>query len=239
VEAHGIVRLIASLVASLLALTLACSGDSGPPTSDIVSTIPWSRSGGEILLYSVVNDDGESQGQITLSVAPAGSDTTLGQFFDGERTTDEIEVVVDSPTLKPKSSRRSIETPTDTEVIETTYTPEGALIRQGERQSGLSVPEHAYDNDSSLFLWRTIDFRDGYEASYITIITNRRERQKVVLRVRGKETVHVPAGEFTAWHLEVRTSNARQHAWFADTPARHLVRYDNDRGLIFELESRP
>jgi hypothetical protein len=163
----------------------------------------------------------------------------LGQFFDGERTTDEIEVVVDSATLKPKSSRRDIETPTDTEVIETTYTPEGALIRQGERQSGLSVPEHAYDNDSSLFLWRTIDFRDGYESSYITIITNRRERQKVVLRVRGKETVRVPAGEFTAWHLEVRTSNARQHAWFADTPARHLVRYDNDRGLVFELESRP
>ena len=238
-ETHAIRRLTAALIATLLALTLACSGDSGPPTSDIVATIPWSRSGGEILLYRVVNDDGEAQGQITLSIAPTGSNTTLGQFFDGERTTDDIQVVVDSSTLKPKSSKRTIETPTGTEVIETTYTPEGALIRQGERQSGLSVPEHAYDNDSSLFLWRTIDFRDGYEASYITIITNRRERQKVVLRLRGKETVRVPAGEFTAWHLEVRTSNARQHAWFADTPARPLLRYDNDRGLIFELESRP
>ena len=220
-------------------LALACGGDSGPPTSDIVSTIPWSRSGGEILLYRVTNEDGESQGQITLSVAPTGAETRLGQFFDGETTSDEIEVVVDSATLKPKSSKRTIETSTDTEVIEVTYTPDGALIRQGDRQSGLSVPDHAYDNDSSLFLWRTIDFREGYEASYITIITNRRERQKVVLRVRGKETVRVPAGEFTAWHLEVRTSNARQHAWFADTATRPLIRYDNDRGLIFELESRP
>jgi hypothetical protein len=101
------------------------------------------------------------------------------------------------------------------------------------------VPEHAYDNDTSLFLWRTLPFADGYEASYVTIITNRRNRQDVVLNVRGKETVTVPAGTFECWRLEISTENARQIAWYADTPSRPLVKYDNDRAVIFELTSKP
>jgi hypothetical protein len=141
--------------------------------------------------------------------------------------------------LKPDTGRREIVTRDGTEVVEVTYTEEGALIKQGERQSGLSVPEHAYDNDTSLFLWRTLAFQADYEASYVTIITNRRSRQTVNLVVRGKESVTVPAGQFDAWRLEIRSSNARQVAWFADTATRPLVRYDNDRGVIFELTSRP
>jgi hypothetical protein len=58
----------------------------------------------------------------------------------------------------------------------------------------------------------------------------------VTLEVIGKETVNVPAGQFSAWRLEVRTGNARQFVWYEDAPARRLVKYDNDRGLIFELE---
>ena len=63
------------------------------------------------------------------------------------------------------------------------------------------------------------------------MITNRRTRQEVTLKVRGKETVRVPAGEFTAWRLEIEAEDAKQTAWIADTPARTLVRYDNDNGL--------
>jgi len=103
----------------------------------------------------------------------------------------------------------------------------------------MSVPEHSYDNDSSLWLWRTIDFKEDYESAYITLITNRRSRQTVVLAVTGKESVTVPAGTFDAWRLEVRTANARQVAWIADTPRRTLLKYDNDRDLIFELTSAP
>jgi hypothetical protein len=117
------------------------------------------------------------------------------------------------------------------------YTEDGALIKQGdEKQSGLSVPEFSYDNDTSLFLWRTLPFAEGYEGSYTTIITNHRARQKVNLHVVGLESVTVPAGTFEAWRLVITTSNARQTAWFANTPERELVRYDNDRDLIFELK---
>jgi hypothetical protein len=221
-------------------LVTACDGGSNTPTSDVVSVVPWGAGPNDLYVemadYVLKNDDGESTGRGTLRVATQGSQVVLVQRFTSGDNSDESSVTVDRATLKPISSTRKIVTEDETEELQVTYTEAGASIRQGERQSGLSVPEHSYDNDSSLFLWRTLPFAPGYEAAYTTIITNRRSRQKVDLRVVDRETVRVPAGEFTAWRLEIRTSNAKQTAWYADTPARQLVRYDNDRGTIFELE---
>lgn len=220
-------------------LAASCGGDSGPPTSDIVTTIPWQAD--EQLQYILINEDGDRLAEGVLLVDVIGERTNLAQSFGNatETNRDDLTVNVDSRTLKPFSSNRRIVNGDEIETIEVTYTEAGALIKQGDRQSGLTVPEHAYDNDTSLFLWRTIPFAEGYEASYTTVITNRRSRHKVVLEVTGKETVTVPAGEFSAWRLEIRTENAKQTAWYADTPTRPLVRYDNDRGQFFELVSRP
>jgi hypothetical protein len=237
VKTRGI-RNIAALTVLLLALAgIACNGgDAGPPTSDIVTTIPWP--GDEELRYVLKEPDGDIVGRGVLLIDVIGERTNLAQSFSNaaETNRDDLTVQVDSRTLKPFSSTRRIVNEDDVEILEVTYSEDGALIKQGDRQSGLSVPEHSYDNDTSLFLWRTIPFAEGYESSYITIITNRRSRQKVTLEVVGKEQVTVPAGQFTAWRLEVRTGNARQFAWYEDAPARRLVKYDNDRGLIFELE---
>jgi len=227
----------------LLSVATACR-DGGPsgPTSDVVSTIPWQAS--ESLTYALKDRGGKSLGQGRLSVAVSGSETVLSQLYQSDTSSDQIQVRVDSRTLKPISSTRQIKTARDEETVEVTYTEEGALIRQGDKQSGLGVPEHAYDNDSSLFLWRTIDFAAvldvGFPLRYVTIVTNRRSRQTVELRVVGRETVRVPAGELSAWRLEIRTSNANQTAWYAsDLPTRPLLRYDNDRGTIFELQKLP
>ena len=206
----------------LTAIAIACGGDDAPPPSDVVASIPWQAD--ETAEYVLKNDRGEEFGRATLR-----------QIFANDTNRDDVSVVVDSTTLKPSSSRREITGPNETETIESEYTEEGVLIRQGERQSGLSVPEHAYDNDSSLFLWRTIAFAPENEASYVTIITNYRSRHDVVLRVRGVETISVGGREYQAWRLEIETSNAKQTAWHADTPARTLLKYDNDRDTIFEL----
>ena len=222
----------------LLVTALACSsGDAGPPTSDVAGTPPWMD--GEHLSYDLVNDDGEVLGEAVLSVEVDGDRAMLWQEFESETGAEDTTIVtVDSATLKPIASERDIQEPDgDEERIEVEYTEDGALIRQGDdRQSGLSVPEHSYDNDTSLFLWRTLPFEEGYEGSYNTIITNHRTRQKVNLRVERLESVTVPAGTFEAWRLVITTSNARQIAWFANTPQRQLVRYDNDRDVIFELQ---
>lgn len=173
-----------------------------------------------------------------LSIDVQGAQTVLSQKFTGE-TSDESAVTVDSKTLKPISARREIIAKDDDVVIETTYTETGASIKQGDKQSGLSVPEHSYDNDTSLFLWRTLPFEVGWEGSYTTIITNRRSRQKVNLAVVRRESVTLASGEFPAWRLEIKTSNATQTAWYTDTPRRELLRYDNDRGVIYELDTAP
>jgi Protein of unknown function (DUF3108) len=200
----------------------------------VVAQVPWT--GNETTNYVIKNRNGDELGRSTLKVEVAGEMTTLNQRSEGEEGSDEIRLIVHSSTLKPISSTRLITNEGgDDDPIEVTYTPQGAQIKQGGRQTGLSVPEHSYDNDSSLFLWRTLSFVTPYEASYNTIITNHRSRQKVNLEVIRKETVTVPAGRFEAWRLEISTSNARQVAWITDDPSRTLVRYDNDRNAIFEL----
>jgi hypothetical protein len=226
------------LVVALSLLASGCS-NNGPdvPTSDVVASIPWPRS--ESLSYVLKDEKGNTVGQGSLSIDASGGDTLLSQSFKSSQSTDESAVRVDSRTLKPVSATRKIVAPNDAEEISVTYSQEGALIRQGEKQSGLSVPEHAYDNDSSLFLWRTLKFEPGFKTAYVTVITNRRDRHEVQVTVVGKENVSVPAGSFQAWRLEIETSNARQVAWYADTATRPLLRYDNDRGLFFELERMP
>jgi hypothetical protein len=225
----------------LLVLTsiflLACSSEPDVDTQDIVSTVPFSA--GERLQYRLVDSGGKELANGTLSVASTGSNLELESHFESETNNDTTKVVVNAQTMKPVSSSRDIITENDEELIEVTYTDQGAVIKQGDKQTGMSVPEHSYDNDSSLWLWRTIDFAEGNEFAYNTIITNRRSRQVVVLEVTGKESVTVPAGTFSAWRLEIRTQNARQVAWIADTPKRTLVKYDNDRNVIFELTSAP
>lgn len=224
----------------LTLIAMSCSGGDSVPASDVVETVPWTDSGiREVFVYNVVDKSGAVLGKETLSIDTSGSDTRLRQLFESDTNKDDGEVVVDSRTLQPKSSTRTIVTPSDTETIEAQYTPAGVEIKQGGKQSGLSVPEHSYDNDTSLFLWRTLPFADGYEGAYVTIITNRRTRQNVTLRVVGKETVTVPAGKIEAWRLEIKTSNAKQTAWYSTNGHHFLVKYDNDNGLIFELQALP
>jgi hypothetical protein len=222
----------------MFALAVACSGGGKDvPASDVVSAVPWKS--GESAVYVLKNRRGDTVGKTTLSVSASGSNVELTQSFANDTATDASSVVADATTLKAVSATRKIKNPQDERELIVTYSKDGALIKDGDKQSGISVPEHAYDNDASLFIWRTLAFAEGYEARYVTMITNQRTKQDVTLKVIRKETVRVPAGEFTAWRLEINAEDAKQVAWIADTASRPLVRYDNDRGLIFELEKAP
>jgi hypothetical protein len=222
----------------VLALVAACGGGGKDiPASDVVSTIPWKT--GESSVYVLKNRRGETIGKTTLSIATSGGNVELSQSFANDTASDVSTVVADPVTLKPVSATRKIKNPKDERELVVTYSKDGALIKDGDKQSGISVPEHAYDNDASLFIWRTLAFAEGYQAKYVTMITNQRTKQTVTIKVVRKETVRVPAGEFTAWRVEIGAEDANQVAWIADTPSRPLVRYDNDRGLFFELEKAP
>jgi len=121
--------------------------------------------------------------------------------------------------------------------------PRGIVrITEGDEDEGSTRPqeleEHYYDNESSFFLWRTIEFVEGYEASYHAVLINQAQQPLVTLRVAGKEEITVPAGTFDAWRLEIESDPGDVVAWIADTPQRPLVRYENDNiDFVLELTS--
>jgi hypothetical protein len=208
----------------------------------------------EAYRYAFLDRD-EELGAVILSVEDAdGSLLLTTRTFDDEGNEDRAEVVVDPATLKPRTSLRNIVDP-DTRVVadsryvredgddivyieQRTYRPATAEEPDSQRSNPLRLREHFYDNDSSLFIWRTIPFVEGHEVTYTTVIANRRNMQDVTLRVVGQERVQTRAGEFDAWYVEIEAGGKTQHAWFATTDDHRLLVYNNEgRVFIYEGEA--
>ena len=233
---------IALPIAALALLALAgCKSETTTLSGEaIVSRIPWVRH--EEATYRLMDGD-EVQGDGLLRITSVNGLLTLRQEFESEEFKDTVEAVVDGVTMEPESVQRAIDGPDGERRWEVLYEGGVAKVVQhsedDERQDNLSVPTRSYDSWTDVFLWRTMDFRDGYEASYSDVLSATLARPQVIsqtVRVMGKETVVVPAGTFEAWRLEIRSDDGSQEAWYADTDTRPLVRYDNG-SLVFELLS--
>jgi hypothetical protein len=220
----------------------ACVDRSEVETQDIVTAIPWAD--GERLEYVLLDrDDLEKRvGTGVLAIERKNSRFELQATFEGQGVTDESLILVDDETLKPVSVRRERRNDENV-VVQATYDPVEMVIETIITEDGEDprpIPrrldeEHYYDNESSVFLWRTIAFAEGYEARYFAVLANQGGTQQLVrLEVKEKEQITVPAGTFDCWRLEMRSSNVRQVAWYADTPQHPLVQYDNSR-QVFQL----
>lgn len=254
------IRTLAATVALAAALIAAACNEIGADTkrAAIVDDIPWSAP--ESYRYVLVNDAQEEQARGTISVARDAGDLVLRQQFrDDAGNEDESLLTVQDGTLFPIAGRRTILDEDDDRrsVVETQYETlsdgaEGVCIKQSvfippseeepdsTRSNPLKVPENAYDNDASLFLWRTIPFEEGYEETYTAIIANRRNRRPVTLRVLEQDRVETPAGEFDAWKVSIEAEGLSQEAWFATTPDHKLLVYDNDDVIfLYDGEAEP
>jgi len=228
-------------LAWLALVAAACREESSTLAGQtIVSRIPWVRH--EEATYRLMDGD-EVQGDGLLRITSVNGLLTLRQEFESEEFHDEVVAVTLAGTMQPQSVQRVIDGPDGERRWEVLYEGGGAKVVQNseddERQDNLSVPTRSYDSWTDVFLWRTMDFRDGYEASYADVLSATLARPQVIsqtVRVSGKETVEVPAGTFEAWRLEIRSEDGSQEAWYADTATRPLVRYDNG-SLVFELLS--
>jgi hypothetical protein len=238
----------------LIALTaVACTPvTSSAPTSDVFVAVPWAER--EQLTYDLLDDFGELLGTGTLEARREGDLLVLEQHYEEVEapagvapTSDTVVLVVDGTTLRPlRGERQTVRRASDGTVTAESYVwayeLDGDSVRMtsvrernGSRdERGLTVRDHYYDNESSLWLWRAIAFADAYEEYYVSVNAIERSQQTVNLRVPQVETVSVPAGEFEAWRILLRTGRAVRTAWIEVAPPHRILRWDNG-DVIFEL----
>jgi hypothetical protein len=240
-----------SLIAALL--LAGCYQDEEIITQDIVESIPWpDHEEADYAIYDREDRDLEEQhGSGTLIVDKTGDQYEFQINFDGTpgtefAGTDTTSVLVDAETLKPDFIRRERHLEDEDTIVEGTYDHETAVltIKFNEDGEERTLPirldrENYYDNDESLFIWRTIPFAEGYKANYNTVLTNVRTIQGLTIEVKAREEITIPAGTFDTWRLEIGgESGLHQVAWFAATPDHRLVKYDNSRQLFVLTDYR-
>lgn len=227
---------------ALLSLALAACGESSSRLSTmiVVSSMPWQPP--EEAHYRIL-DGNDEIGTGVLRIERQHDDLILTQTFESEEFRDEVVATVDAGTMAPRSVERLIEGPEGPRHWQANYDSQRVVVVQrtddDERRDELSVPTNSYDSWTDVFLWRTIGFFDGYEATYTDVLSATLVKPDIIsqtLEVKGKDTVEVPAGTFEAWRLEIRSSGGKQTAWYSDSRTRPLVRYDNGN-LLFELVS--
>jgi hypothetical protein len=251
----AIIHTLALAALGLMALpaAIACAETDDADTVAVVSRIPWTAP--EAYRYVIIDSDEEVQGEGVLAVAPAedGNVLLIQQFSDEDGNSDTSVLLADGATLRPVAGehtvidadddRRSValsryETEEDGDTIlriaGLTYQPsdeDDPALRCSPDQID---SEHFYDNDSSLFLWRTVTFEEGWTALYRNVLANQRDQWTQELTVRKQETITTPEGEFDTWLLGIAgRGRETQSAWFATTPDRKLLVYNNRQNQIF------
>lgn len=220
----------------------ACGGGDEPlESNDVVFAVPWPQS--ETAEYRV--EQGDIEGECTLTIESGDGEVALGQTCEAEEFADTVSVTADPETLRPRSTTRTITGPDGEVTCEATYDEATLDVTwvspDDERQSELSLPQIYFDSWADVFLWRTVNFGEGYDMRYIDIAscTNPRAEPELVgvrLTVDEVEEVEVPAGTYETWHLEIRSEGHTQDAWYAMDDIQTLVRYDNG-DQVFELVS--
>ncbi len=211
--------------------------------SDIVTSIPWAdQESADYLLLDP--GDGEVCGNGTLSISRTGGQFELSLRFESNGNTDVTTLLVDAETLQPASVRRERLIDGKSEIVTGEYDDDEKVVRIVEvvgddrRELPRRLDEERYfDNETSLFLWRTLRFEEGYETSYETVLVNQGGSQRTVkLRVDSIQRITVPAGTFDAWRVEIVAGEVNQVAWFTQTPEHYLLQYHNSV-QIFQLNS--
>jgi hypothetical protein len=254
--------ILALLAASALAFTLACDNLEEPETQDIVSTIPWGDN--ETLTYRLYEDDELIGSTTLTVERDGETYILTQRSTDPDGNIDEASVVVDDETLKPFTGTRNIVDSERREVaascyeyvgghecgddVDATQCDDEAVVRIEERvykppdestpdvprRAPLCIPPHAYDNDTSLFIWRTIPFAEDYLANYKTVLTGTRRTQTVRIEVISR-TTDTPLGERDAWLVQISADGKNQRAWFDAESPHEILAYQNE-GFTFELE---
>ncbi len=244
------------IATAMLALALLGCEATVPsaPTSSLATNIAFAA--GERLTYRLVNIQGDLLGSGVLATHRDGSTLLLEQRYEAAMegaaagSSDRVSLAVDSTTLQPLHGERDVvrvsgEGGERRESYQWTYTPaaSGAVLhyratRDGEAERGsIDLREHYYDNEASLWLWRTLAFDADFDGSYVSANPIAATQQTVKLQTPSTETIRVPAGSFEVWRLVVRNGRSLRSAWIHAEAPHEVIRWDNG-DVVFELVSR-
>lgn len=251
------VRLLSTLIlGSIAALALAGCEATTPTasTSDIVDQVAFVD--GERLTYELVNVQGDPLGTGVLSVRLEGTRFVLEQHYESEASDDaapsmdDVTVAVDATTLRPfgglrEAVRITNDGDTRNEIYEWIYDVDDDVTGLGysstvdgdSNEGELELREHYYDNETSLWLWRTLPFSEEFEANYVSVNPLEGKQQTVKVQTPSIETIEVPAGTFEVWRLIVRNGRALRSAWINVEAPHEIVQWDNG-DVIFRLQRR-
>jgi len=245
------------ILGSIAALSLAGCEATTPTaaTSDIVDTVAFVD--GEQLTYELVNVQGDPLGTGVLTVRLEGTRFVLEQHFESpatavaELSTDDVTLAVDATTLRPFGGLREVvrvasDGTKKNEIYEWVYDIDGDVTGLGynstidgetDRGELEDLRDHYYDNESSLWLWRTLTFSEEFEASYVSVNPLGGKQQTVKVQTPSTETIEVPAGTFEVWRLIVRNGRSLRSAWINVEAPHEVVQWDNG-DVIFRLQRR-
>ena len=228
----------------------ACAGTSEPnPHPPVIDHIPWQAP--ESLRYQILESRREVSGRCTLVTRPEFEPgrTQLSQLCDsGDLYRDDRVALVDAITLAPVATNRVVVN--DKKHTTTTFDAvyEGPIARLNADTDGKSnattrtlpkatknVPNPAWYDDESLF-WviRGIPLRSGFKATYTNLNPGNGRVFDVALEVQSQEKVKVPAGEFEAWKVKVKTESITQFFWIEAAAPNRVIKARIER-IVYEL----
>jgi len=242
------------MAAVVMLVTGACGGSGNRVLSRVFAAAPWDSD--ESHAYRLLDEGGDVYGTCTLEtdVDSEPGKTRLSRLCSNERgDRDDGMVLADPGTLTPiTSSRVRIDAKSgDRIAVSSEYAPplvyflfdDKGDVRRTERE--LPEPDERspepgyYDDESLLWLVRGIRLEEGYQGSYEDVSAMTGQTFAVDLLVEGLETVKVPAGEFRAWKVRIRTAAATQFAWVEAGGEQRLVkaRIGGIESVTYELVS--
>lgn len=237
--------LVAVTLIALAALLAGCASSTRVAETDsVVSRVAFID--GESTEYRLIDLDGEVVGTGTFTTSRADGTWVLTQTYKdaGGVVVDESIVVVDAETLQPRSTERVITRGGEVEVVTASYEDAdgGRTVRathlegDDERTRTIDINEHDYEDQSSLWLWRTLALGEGLDVRYTTV--DPREGGRVTANVMqvDRQELETPFGlTYDTWVLQIRTGRETVNVWIHVEPPHQVVRFDNGR-LFFELE---
>lgn len=238
---------VATAALALAAVLLAACASSARvvETDGVVARVAFVD--GERYAYRLIDRDGLLAGTGTFTSTRDGETWVLTQTYrdPGGAVVDESTIVVDAATLRPRSMERAIPRAEGAESVTAIYEPNAdggstvlaSHLRDGEtRERTIDVNAHDYEDQSSLWLWRTLALGEGLNVRYTTV--DPREGGRVTANVMqvDQQTLEAAGLTYETWVLQIRTGRETVNVWVHVDAPYEVIRFDNGR-LFFELDS--